>query len=139
VVTESRSCSMLKECMCNTSMRLGVLLYSQGANQLFDLHLEGPGCLMSAVHCQPLEFPSFPSKAGHCQPLANSGQYDAAPYNPVVPVDSWQLLIAHRPLAQVRAVGRLTHRIVRCTPDSPMNYSQQAHLFSRERPVHLSS
>jgi hypothetical protein len=32
--------------------------------------------------------------------------------------------------------ARLAHRTVRCTPDSPVNYSHGALAFSRERPVH---
>jgi hypothetical protein len=49
----------------------------------------------------------------------------------------WQPLIARRPLAHARAIGRLAHRIVRCTQDNPMNYSQSARPISRAWPVHL--
>jgi hypothetical protein len=48
---------------------------------------------------------------------------------------TWPTLIACRPLAQARAVGRLAHRTVRCTPDSPVNYSQGTRPISWEWPV----
>jgi hypothetical protein len=40
-----------------------------------------------------------------------------------------------RPLALTRVVGRLAHWTVRCTPDSPVNYSQSVWPISREWPV----
>jgi hypothetical protein len=44
-------------------------------------------------------------------------------------------LILRRQLALARAVGRLAHWTVWCTPDSPMNYSQRVWPIFRECPV----
>jgi hypothetical protein len=47
-----------------------------------------------------------------------------------------------RPLIVQTIVGRgrgLAHRIVRCTPDSPVNYSRSAFAFSRDQRVRRAS
>jgi hypothetical protein len=47
--------------------------------------------------------------------------------------------VAHRTCVPRRSRGRpLAHRTVRCTPDSPVNYSRTSPVNSRERPVRSS-
>jgi hypothetical protein len=55
----------------------------------------------------------------------------------------WMSGAPSRPLARPRVSRRsrsrpLAHRTVRCTPDSPVNYSRMPLIYSRERQVHLS-
>jgi hypothetical protein len=72
--------------------------------------------------------PDSPVHTGHVRcgpPTVGAGDMPAT-WPPSIAPDRW---------AQARAVGWLAHRTVRCTPDSPVNYSHVAWLFSRERPV----
>jgi hypothetical protein len=59
------------------------------------------------------------------------------------PVHTGQSGAPSRPLARPRVLRRsrsrpLAHRTVRCTPDSPVNYSRTSPMNSRERPVRSS-
>jgi hypothetical protein len=56
--------------------------------------------------------------------------------SPVPPPDRWLGHVSCADRAADRWPGRpLAHRTVRCTPDSPMNYSRTSPMNSRERPV----
>ena len=58
---------------------------------------------------------------------------------PVPPPDRWLGHVSRADRATDRWPGRpLAHRTVRCTPDSPVNYSRTPLNSSRERPVRLS-
>jgi hypothetical protein len=65
-----------------------------------------------------------------CAPLAHR----------TCPVHTGQSGVSFRPLARPRVAHRsrgrpLAHRTVRCTPDSPVNYSRTSPVNSRERPL----
>jgi hypothetical protein len=58
---------------------------------------------------------------------------------PVPPPDRWLGHVSRADRAADRWPGRpLAHRIVRCTSDSPVNYSRTSPTSSRERPVRPS-
>jgi hypothetical protein len=104
---------MLRECLVYSSMCLGVPFIAP--RQLGD------------VECIPGRqfLPSVAWRTGHC------------------PVHTGQSGAPFRPLAQPRVSrgsrGRpLAHRTVRCTPDSPVNYSRTPLITSREQQVRLS-
>jgi hypothetical protein len=62
-----------------------------------------------------------------------------APDSPVPPPDRWLGHVSCADRVADRWPGRpLVHRTVRCTPDSPMNYSRTPLNSSRERSVRLS-
>jgi hypothetical protein len=81
-------------------------------------------------------FPSIFGEANHWQPWSRwrTGH---------CPMHTGQSGAPSRPLARPR-VSRgsrscsLAHRTVRCTPDSPVNYSRTPLIYSRERQVRLS-
>jgi hypothetical protein len=91
------------------------------------------GAPPDTVQC-PISFPKWRSRpvlswsrwrTGHC---------------PVPPYDRWLGHASHADCAANRWPSRpLAHRTVRCTPDSPVNYSRTPPNFFRERPVHRSS
>jgi hypothetical protein len=104
---------------------------------------EGNSCLLSSgapdspVHTGQCPVPDFfPSMA---KPTVGSQRVIGAPDSPVPPSSRW---LSHVSLAD-RAADRwpnrpLAHRTVRCTPNSPMNYSRTSPVNSRERPVRSS-
>jgi hypothetical protein len=58
---------------------------------------------------------------------------------PVPPSDRWLGHVSRADRAADRWPGRpLAHRTVRCTPDSPVNYSRTPLITSREQQVRLS-
>jgi hypothetical protein len=62
-----------------------------------------------------------------------------APDSPVPPSDCWLGHVSRADRAADRWPGRpLAHRTVRCTPDSPANYSHTPLITSREQQVRLS-
>jgi hypothetical protein len=72
---------------------------------------------------RPLQIPSH-WRTGHC---------------PVPPSDRWLDHVSRADRAADRWPGRpLAHRTVRCTPDSPVNYSRTPLITSREQLVRLS-
>jgi hypothetical protein len=113
--------------------------------------LEGSGCLLfvgtpdSPVHLRTVNsarFPSFSNEADRCchRPPWHIRQSGGTPDSPVRPSDRWRSHVSPADRAVDRWPGaRLAHRIVRCTPDSPMNYSHGTLSFSRERLVCLSA
>src|SRR5688500_5178357 len=59
-----------------------------------------------------------------------------APDSPVPPSDRWLGHVSRAESAADRWPGRpLAHRTVRCTPDSPVNFSRTPSANSRERPL----
>jgi hypothetical protein len=75
---------------------------------------------------RPLEFWSR-WRTGHCP--VHTGQSGA-------PCDRWLCHASCADYAVDRWPGRLlAHRTVRCTPDSPVNFSRTSPPISRERPV----
>jgi hypothetical protein len=86
-----------------------------------------------------------PPDTVRCGFLSFSGEADrwrlgavGAPDSPVPPPDRWLGHVSRADRAADRWLGRpLVHRTVRCTPDSPMNYSRTPLNSSRERPVCL--
>jgi hypothetical protein len=59
-----------------------------------------------------------------------------APDSPVPPSDRWLYHATRADYAADRWPGRLlAHRTVRCTPDSPLNFSRTPPTKSREQPV----
>jgi hypothetical protein len=61
------------------------------------------------------------------------------PDSPVPPPDRWLGHVSRADRAADRWPGRpLAHRTVRCTPNSPVNYSRTPLIYSRERQVRLS-
>ena len=62
-----------------------------------------------------------------------------APDSPVPPSDRWLGHVSRADRAADRWPGQpLTHRTVRCAPDSPVNYSRTPLITSREQLVRLS-
>jgi hypothetical protein len=62
-----------------------------------------------------------------------------APDSPVPPSDCWPGHASRADCAADRWLGRtLAHRTVRCTPDSPVNFSHTPSTISRGRPFHQS-
>jgi hypothetical protein len=87
-----------------------------------------------------------PPDTVRCGSLSLFGEADrwrlgavGTPDSPVPPPDRWLGHVSRADRAADRWPGRpLAHRTVRCTPDSPMNYSRTPLNSSRERPVRLS-
>jgi hypothetical protein len=62
-----------------------------------------------------------------------------APDSPVPPPDRWLGHVSRADRTADRWPSRpLAHRTVRCTPDSPVNYSRTPLIISREQQVRLS-
>ena len=105
--------------------------------------LEGKSCLLSpgapdTVRCGSL---SLFGKAD-CWYLGAVGAPDTVrctPDSPVPPSDRWLGHVSRADRAADRWPGRpLAHRIVWCTPDSPVNFSRMPLINSRERRVRQS-
>jgi hypothetical protein len=94
--------------------------------------------------------PSVAWRTGHCSVRISFLLWRSRPLAPWscwrtghCPVHTGQSGAPSRPLAWPRvshgSCSRpLAHRTVRCTPDSPMNYSRTPLIYSRERQVCLS-
>jgi hypothetical protein len=134
---------MLKVCLVSSSMRLGVPFIAP--RQL--------GAVESIPGRQFL--PSLDWRTGQsgappdtvrCGFLSHSGAADrwrygaiGAPDSPVPPSDRWPGHASRANCAADRWLGRpLAHRTIRCTPDSPVNFSRTPPTNSRERPFHQS-
>jgi hypothetical protein len=80
-------------------------------------------------------FPSLFGEADRWQPWSRW----CTPDSTVPPPDRWLGHVSRADRAADRWPGRpLAHRTVRCTPDSPVNYSRTPLIYSRERQVRLS-
>jgi hypothetical protein len=130
---------MLRECLVYSSMRLGVPFIAPrqlGAVESIPGRQFLPsvawrtgqsGAPPDTVRCGFLSFCGVADRwrTGHCP--VHTGQ-SGAPSRPLA-----------RPHVPLRSRGRpLAHRIVRCTSDSPVNYSRTSPTISRERPVRPS-
>jgi hypothetical protein len=134
---------MLRECLVYSSMRLGVPFIAPRQ--------------LGAVECIPGRqfLPSVvwrngqsgaPPDTVRCGSPSLSGEADrwhlgavGAPDNPVPPPDRWLGHVSRADRTADRWPDRLlAHRTVRCTPDSPVNYSRTPLIPSREQQVRLS-
>jgi hypothetical protein len=121
---------VLKECLVFSSMRLGAPFIAPRQ--------------LGAVESNPGRqfLPSVAWRTG--QSGADLLPYLAkptvgAPDSPVPPPDRWLGHVSRADRASDRWVGRpLAHRIVRCTPDSPVNYSRTPPMKSQEQQVRTS-
>jgi hypothetical protein len=104
---------------------------------------EGNSCLLSRGA------PDSPVHTGHClvpdflpseaKPTVGSQRAVGAPDSPVPPSSRWLGHVSCADCAADRWPSRpLAHRTVRCTPDSPVNYSRTSPVNSWERPVRSS-
>jgi hypothetical protein len=97
---------------------------------------EGNSCLLSLGAPDSPVPDFFPSMA---KPTVGSLGAVGAPDSPVPPSSRWLGHVSRADRAADRWPGRpLAHRTVRCTPDSPVNYSRTSSVNSRERPVRSS-
>jgi hypothetical protein len=86
-------------------------------------------------------FPSLNGTADRCRSGSRwrTGHVRCTPDSPVPPSDRWPGHVSRADFAVDRWLGRpLAHRTVRCTPNSPVNYSRTPSTNSRERPVRPS-
>jgi hypothetical protein len=97
---------------------------------------EGNSCLLSTgAPDSPVQI-SF--LIWRSRPLAPGSRWRTG-HCPVPPPDRWLGHVSRADRAADRWPGRpLAHRTVRCTPDSPVNYSRTSLIPSRERQVRLS-
>jgi hypothetical protein len=128
---------MLRECLVFSSMRLGVPFIAPRQ--------------LGAVECIPGRqfLPSVAWRTGHCPVLISFLLWRSRPlalwsrwrtgHCPVPPSDRWLGHVSRADRAADRWPARpLGHRTVRCTPDSPVNYSRTPLITSREQQVRLS-
>jgi hypothetical protein len=135
---------MLKGCLVSSSMRLGVPFIAPRQ--------------LGAVDCIPGRqfLPSVAWRTGQsgappdtvrCGFLSLSSEADRWRFGAVgapdtvrcSPSDRWLGHVSRADCAADRWPGRpLAHRTVRCTPDSPVNYSRMPLIASREQQVRLS-
>jgi hypothetical protein len=92
-------------------------------------------CTPDTVRC-PISFILWRSRPlAALEPLAHR----TTPDSPVPSSSRWLGHVSRADRAAERWPGRpLAHRTVRCTPDSPVNYSRTSPTISRERPVRPS-
>jgi hypothetical protein len=134
---------MLKGCLVHSSMRLGVPFIAP--RQL--------GAVESNLGRQFL--PSVAWRTGQSGAPPNTVCADLLPYLAKPTVGTWEPLVHRTVWCSLLAVGSATHRArikrptvgpatvgspdtVRCTPDSPVNYSRTPFISSREQQVRLS-
>ena len=85
-------------------------------------------------------FPSLNSAADRCRSGSRwrTGHVRCTPNSPVPPSDRWLGHMSRTDSAADRWPGRpLAHRTVRCTPDSPVNFSRSRRSKTREWPLRL--
>jgi hypothetical protein len=120
--------------------RLGAVESNPGRQFLPSVawHTGQSGAPPDTVRC------GFPSLFGEADvgSLGAVGTPDAVRCTPdslVPPPDRWLGHVSRADRAADRWPGRpLAHRTVRCTPDSPVNYSRTPLIYSRKRQVRLS-
>jgi hypothetical protein len=86
-------------------------------------------------------FPSINGVVDRWQPESRwrTGHVRCTPNSPVPPSSRWLGHVSRADRATDRWPCRpLAHRTVRCTPDSPVNFSRTSPVNSRERPVRSS-
>jgi hypothetical protein len=99
--------------------------------------LLSPGAPDSPVHHRTLSGADlFPYLA---KPTVGSLGAVGAPDSPMPPTSRWLGHVSRADRAADHWPGRpLTHQTVRCTPDSPVNFSRTPLITSREQQVRLS-
>jgi hypothetical protein len=127
---------MLRECLVYSSMRLGVPFIAPRQ--------------LGAIECIPGRqfLPSVAWRTGQsgappdtvrCGFLSFFGDADRWRFGAVGAPDSPPFRPLARPRVSRGSCGRpLAHRTVRCTPDSPVNFSRTSLISSREQQVRLS-
>jgi hypothetical protein len=131
---------VLKECLVISSMRLEVPFIAP--RQLGAVE-SNPGRQFLPSVAWHTGQSGAPPDTVRCGFLSFCGVADrwrlgvvGAPDSPVPLPDCW---LGHVSRADDRWPGRpLAHRTVRCTPDSPVNYSRTSLIYSQERQVRLS-
>jgi hypothetical protein len=134
---------MLKVCLVSVSMRLGVPFIAP--RQLGAVEIIPGRQFLPSVNWRPGQSGAPPDTV-RCGFLSHSGAADrwrygaiGAPDSPVPPSDRWPGHASRANCAADRWLGRpLAHRTIRCTPDSPVNFSRTPPTNSRERPFHQS-
>ena len=142
---------MLRECLVYSSMRLGVPFIAPrqlGAVESIPGRQFLPSVDwrtgQSGAHrtLSGARFPSLNSEADRWQPESRwrTGHVRCTPDSSVPPSSRWLGHVSRADRAADRWPGRpLAHRTVRCTPDSPVNFSRTPSANSRERPLHAES
>ena len=141
---------MLRECLVYSSMRLGVPFIAP--RQLGAVgNKSGRPSLpsvswrtgQSGAHrtLSGARFVSIKSEADRCRPLqiwrtGQSGAHRTVRCH--FPTVGQTTCRAQNPRPTVGPSRPLAHRTVRCTPDSPVNFSRTSPTNSRERPFHQS-
>jgi hypothetical protein len=131
---------MLKECLVLSSMRLGVPFIAP--RQLGAVESIPGRQFLPSVAWRTGQSGAPPDTV-RCGFLSFFGKADrwrfravGAPDSPVPTSDRWLCQASRADCAADRWPGRLlAHQTVRCTPDSPVNYSRTPPLKSREQPV----
>jgi hypothetical protein len=97
------------------------------------------GAPRDTVRC-PISFQKWRSRPLLSGAVGAPDTVRCTPDSPVPPYDHWLGHASRADCAADRWPSRpLAHRTVRCTLDSPVNYSRSSPHFSRERAVHRSS
>ena len=134
---------MLKGCLVYSSMRLGVPFIAP--RQLGAVESIPGRQFLPSVAWRTGQSGASPDTV-RCGFLSFFGEADrwrfravGAPDSPVPPSDRWLRHASRADYAADRWPGRpLAHRTVRCTPDSPVNYSRTPFISSREQQVRLN-
>jgi hypothetical protein len=141
---------MLRECLVYSSMRLGVPFIAP--RQLGAIESIPGRQFLPSVAWRTGQSGAPPDTV-RCGFLSFFGEADRWSFravgapdtvwctsdSPVPPSDRWLCHASRADYAAGRWLGRLlAHRTVRCTPDSPVNFSRTPPTKSRERPFHRS-
>jgi hypothetical protein len=141
---------VLRECLVYSSMRLGVPFIAPRQLGAVESNL-GRLILPSVDWCtgqsgahrtlSGARFPSLNSETDRCRfgSRWRTGHVRCTSDSLVPPSSRWLGHVSRADRATDSWPGRpLAHRTVRCTPDSPVNYSRTPPMNSRERPVRSS-
>jgi hypothetical protein len=143
VESKSWCLGMLFVCLIFSSLRLGVPFIAP--RQLGAVESIPGRLILPSVDLRTGQS-GAPPDIVRCGSLSLFGEADrwrlgavGAPDSPVPPPDRWLGHVSRADRATDRWPGRpLAHRTVRCTPDSPVNYSHTPLISSRDQQVRLS-